>query len=228
MFDESGNALRPWAKAGHSCHAFDLLNDGRVEHLANGGSITYHYADFTDIRYIVTVCALKPDFVMGWPDCTHLTVAGTGSWARKRAADPDFQHKAVKLARTVELVGVITGAPWFAENPVGMLATLWRKPDYYFHPWEYGRYLPVDDVHPRWPQYIPPRDAYTKKTCLWAGNGFKMPVRAPVTPIIVEYENGVKGSPQFAKLGGKSAKTKQIRSEGPRGFAIANFFANMR
>lgn len=226
MFDESGNALRPWAQAGCACYAFDCINTGRIEYFAGGGFIEYRYADFTNIRYVLDVIALRPSFVMGWPDCTHLTVAGTRHWSGKRALDPEFQVKAVKLARTVEFVGIMTGAPWFAENPVGRLTTFWRDPDYYFDPYEYGGYLPVNDVHPRWPKYIAPRDAYTKKTGLWVGNGFRMPVKLPVEPEIIVNRSGQRGSRQFIMLGGKSAKTKQIRSETARGFALANCLAN--
>ena len=32
----------------------------------------------------------------------------------------------------------------------------------------------------RWPEYIAPMDAYTKKTCLWTGGGFVMPTKAAV------------------------------------------------
>lgn len=49
-----------------------------------------------------------------------------------------------------------------------------------------------------------------------------MPPKLPV-PMVTE-PTGY--SRQHEKLGGKSAKTKQIRSETPRGFALAVFMAN--
>ncbi len=53
----------------------------------------------------------------------------------------------------------------------------------------------------------------------------------PLAPL-VEFDraNGtiVRGSKQWGKLGGKSAKTKQIRSETPRGFAKAVFLHNSK
>lgn len=235
LFDESGNALRPWAKAGFRCFAFDIENDGRVEAFEGGGSITFVYADLMpdDWRIegstnatIESIIALKPSFIMGFPPCTELATSGAKHFEAKWQADPDFQLRAVALARVVETVGNRTGAPWFLENPRSVLSTFWRRFNKKFDPCDFGGYLPEDDVHPRWSEYIMPRDAYAKETWLWTGNGFVMPPKRPVSPYVIEYDNGVKGSSQFAKLGGKSKKTKQIRSETPRGFAIAVFCAN--
>ncbi|WP_206376807.1 hypothetical protein [Sphingomonas sp. G-3-2-10] len=216
LFDESGNMGRPWAINGSAVHCFDIQNDGRVETFPSGGTITYHPADLTDPVYLKSVVNHRPAIVFGFPPCTDLALSGSRHFAAKRAADPDFQINAVKLARTVEQVGNEAGCPWFAENPKSRLSSLWRKPDYTFDPSDFGGYLPDDDVHPRWPEYIAPRDAYPKETWLWTGNGFRLPPRKPVT-LPAGY------SVQFKKLGGKSEKTKQIRSETPRGFAQAVF-----
>jgi hypothetical protein len=72
-----------------------------------------------------------------------------------------------------------------------------------------------------WPKHIPNRDAYTKETYLWTGNGFVFPEKKPVEPVLIKGS-----SPQWAKLGGKSLKTKNIRSATPRGFALAVYEAN--
>lgn len=216
MFDESGNMGRPWAEAGYTVHCYDILNDGRVERFASGGAIHFHQADLTNAVVLASIVMLGPCVVFGFPPCTDLAVSGAAHFAAKRLKDPLFQDKAVALARAVETVGNAAHCPWFAENPVSVLASMWRQPDHRFNPFEYGGYLPEDDVHPRWPQYIKPRDAYPKKTCLWSGGGFTMPPKKPVA-VDAGY------SAQHSKLGGKSAKTKQIRSETPRGFAIAVF-----
>lgn len=123
----------------------------------------------------------------------------------------------------VESLANMYNVPWMVENPVGVLSTLWRKPDFIFNPCAYGGYLPEDDKHPAFPEYIADRDAYTKKTCIWCGNGFKQPLFRPV-PMPDEWED----SKQHAKLGGKSKRTKMIRSLTPRGFARAVFLANDR
>ena len=86
---------------------------------------------------------------------------------------------------------------WAIENPVGTLHRWLGKPVMYFQPYEYG-------------------DPYTKKTCLW-GN-FKIPKKNPVEP--------TEGSKMWKKYGGKSDRTKTLRSITPPGFAKAFFEAN--
>jgi len=159
------------------------------------------------------------EIVIGFPECTHLAVSGAAHFAKKLDDNPAIQAEATELARFVEYLGDAFGCPWVAENPVSVLSTLWRKPNHSFHPWEYGGYLPENDEHPTYPEYIKPRDAYPKKTCIWSGNGFVMPDKAPVH-VLSGY------SDQHKKLGGKSIKTKNIRSATPRGFARAVFEYN--
>jgi hypothetical protein len=159
---------------------------------------------------------------MAFPVCTDLAVSGAAHFERKRQIDPDFQKKAAWNAMICSSFFSKLRVPFFIENPVSVLSTLWRKPDHMFNPYEYGGYIPEDEAeHPVWPEYIAPRDAYPKKTCLWVGGGFKMPVPKPVV-----VEAGY--STQHRKLGGKSMKTKNIRSATPRGFAQAVFEANKK
>lgn len=141
-------------------------------------------------------------------------MSGAPAFPRKRAKDPAFQLKAVRTAKIAAYLGDFFEVPYMIENPRSVLSTKWRKPDHSFDPWEYGGYLPEDDVHPLFPEYINARDSYPKRTCLWTGNGFRMPEKKPVF-----VEKGY--SKQYSRLGGKSARTKLIRSLTPRGFAIA-------
>jgi hypothetical protein len=96
---------------------------------------------------------------------------------------------------------------WALENPVGRLHTLLPelgKP-WYFQPCDYG-------------------DPYTKKTALygkfmrplplWVGDRSVKPVRVSSQGSWVQ------------KLGGKSERTKELRSATPMGFARAFFAAN--
>ena len=232
LYDFTGEALKPWAEAGYHCYAFDIQHDEdydnctNVETFDSGGTIMYVHMDLWNIDNITRMCKWFKDedvvFGMAFPVCTDLAVSGAGHFARKRKADPEFQIRASNHARWCASLFEGLGVPYFIENPVSRLATLWRKPDYSFHPYEYGEYIPdAEAEHPRWPDYIAPKDRYTKKTCLWTGGGFTMPPKRPT-----QKPDGY--SQQHLKLGGKSQRTKDIRSATPRGFARAVFEANVK
>lgn len=212
LFDESGNALRPFlALPNIHAIALDIQNDNDIEYSPTTDSfLEFAYADLSES--ISELAALNPILILGFPPCTDLAVSGASRFPEKRAKNPNFQTEAVSLARQVETLGLLTGAPWMLENPISVLATLWRKPDFYFDPCDYGGYLPEDDTHPRYPDIIPARDAYKKRTSIWCGNGFTKPPVKPVVPL---------PSSHIMKLGGRSPRTKRIRSETPRGFALA-------
>lgn len=221
LYDYTGEALKPWAEAGYTCYAFDIQHpkEGRVDQ-----GINYRHADLHDYdthREIFKEFNHKRVvFGMAFPVCTDLAVSGAAWFKRKAEHDPEFQEKAVQHAIDCEHLFWHFDCPYFIENPVSVLATKWRKPDYSFHPYEYGEYIPDDEAeHPRWPEYIAPKDAYTKKTCLWTSESFRMPHRLPTCK-----PNGY--STQHLKLGGKSQRTKDIRSATPRGFATAVYEFN--
>ena len=228
LYDYTGEALKPWAEAGYTCYAFDIQHDKNsvvLDHFEGGGILRYAHADLHDYETIVdlkhTFEGENVVFGMAFPVCTDMAVSGAAHFKRKAERDPLFQIKAVSYAmRCAELFDAL-GVPFFVENPVSVLATKWRKPDYYFHPYEYGGYIPDDQAeHPRWPEYIAAKDAYPKKTCLWTGNGFVMPATCYANLPNDGY------STQHKKLGGKSQRTKDIRSATPRGFAKAVYEFN--
>ena len=231
LYDYTGEALGPWAEAGYDCYAYDIQHKHETiefryntEHFASGGEIHYLHADLHEFSthqdLFFQFNGQKVCFAMAFPVCTDLAVSGAAHFAKKAEADPLFQERAAQHAIDCADLFDDLGCPYFIENPVSVLATKWRKPDYSFHPYEYGGYIPYgEEQHPTWPDFIAPRDAYPKKTCLWTGNGFKMPNKVAVEP-----ESG--HSRQHLKLGGKSAKTKNIRSATPRGFARAVMLAN--
>lgn len=222
LYDFSGIMAKPWIEAGYECWCFDgqhpegVTRDG--DHVKVGMWFD-PYKIFNHCDEIIEKVGPGVTFVFGFPECTQLAVSGAAHFEKKRTANPNFQWEALQLAHLVRLVGDRIGCKWAFENPISVISTQWRKPDFSFHPWEYGGYLPEDDIHPIYPEYIRARDAYPKKTCIWSGNGYVKPNKKPVG-----YPTGY--SAQHKKLGGKSLKTKNIRSATPRGFTIANFLAN--
>lgn len=230
LYDFTGEALKPWAEVGHTCYAYDIQHTGKepdvenTQFFAGGGSISYLHADLHNIESLFEILEVHQGenvvFGMAFPVCTDMAVSGAAHFERKRAADPHFQTKAVTYAKWCGELFEDLRIPYFIENPVSVLATQWRKPDHRFDPFEFGGYIhKTQAIHPRWPEYIAPFDAYPKRTCLWTGGDFVMPIKLPV-PVSKGY------STQHKKLGGKSQRTKDIRSATPRGFAMAVMMAN--
>ena len=212
LFNLTDHAVKPWVDAGFSCLAVDIQHTARLGQRDS----EYWTTNVNVLKLREEFPGLKPALVISYPPCTDMAVSGAAHFAKKRLANPEFQNEAVELAK----VASTFDCPYVIENPVSVLSTLWRKPDYTYHPWQYGGYIELEDaIHPEYPEHIAPRDAYPKKTCLWVGNGFVMPEPKPVEP-----EVGY--SRQHLKLGGKSIKTKNIRSATPRGFSEAQLLAN--
>ena len=222
LYDYTGIMAQPWLDAGYECWCFDGQHNPGIERDGLHVKVGMWFDAYKTAEHVEQIKNIVGDgvcFVFGFPECTDMAVSGAAHFANKEKTNPAFQAEACELARLVMHVGNEYKCAWAAENPVSVLSTLWRKPDYSFHPWEYGGLLPANDKHPQYPEYIKPRDAYPKKTCLWVGNGFVMPEKKPVY-----VDTGY--SDQHKKLGGKSLKTKNIRSATPRGFAKAVFIAN--
>lgn len=207
LFDTTGFAAAPFTRRGVTTFIIDIQNTGDR---ARNPQASYVF-DWDVKEAVEDIANINPDLIIGFPPCTDLAVSGARHFEAKALVNPDFQQEALELFLTVKTVGDLTGSPWAAENPNSRVSTLWRKPDISFSPNEYGGYLPEDDIHPLWPEYILGRDAYSKRTNYWSGNGFKMPPKKPVPVRNTEFNL------QTQFLGGKSPKTKMIRSASPRG-----------
>lgn len=216
MYDGSGIAGLPWAEAGYKVYCFNYDDGNHGEYFVKMKHPNIQYVnmfidkDF-DIRVLIHGVP-NPNFIIAFPDCTFMAATGN---VHERTQEEIEQS--VANARQVQELGERYGCPWMVENPVGKLSTEWKKPDYYFHPHEYGGHMTEDDEP--FHHHMPKFDGYTKKTCIWGGNGFVMPPKKP-GPVNVGYFWGWK------KLGGNSAKTKQLRSLTPRGFARAVYQSN--
>ena len=231
LFDSSGIVLKPWALQGADCYCFDIKNETKFE-----DGIQYVKADLNpgslgwiDVeRVLQSSMGIRIGF--SFPPCNDLASSGSRHFAKKRKKDPLFQRTAVSRAVISQKRFSKNGFAFCIENPVGMLSSLWMPPMLYWHPYEFGGYLPDDDVHPLYPEYIPPRDAYTKKTGAWFGGGFVFPEKRAVDPEVLQRttKNGrlIRGSRQFMLLGGSSDRTKTIRSLTPRGISEAFYQAN--
>lgn len=221
LYDVTGIAARPWLEAGYECWLFDGQHPPGITRSGNTVKVgMWFHADKIEehANYIKSLVG-DAEIVIGFPECTDLTVAGARHWDSKRKVDPEFQIKAVKLAHLVAITGDELSCAWCFENPIGALSTLYRKPDFIFNPCDYAGYLDADTPHPLYPDIYPIQDRYNKNTCIWSGNGFVEPVKMRIEPLF-------KDNPGWKYCGGKSVRTKNIRSATPRGFSEAVYIFN--
>ena len=224
MFDGSGIMGLSWAERGCDVYCFNADSGNHGEYKVKMQHPKIHYIDmWIDEKFTYNMSfrhdIQRPDIIFGFPDCTMFAQSGI-----KHDRTDDELSYALQMAKAVKNAGESYGVPWMIENPVGKLSDpkMMGKPNFYFHPRDFGGYLRPDEetFHHKMPRC----DNYTKKTCIWHGNGFIEPDRLPVPA-------GVDGCDFFwgwKYLGGKSARTKQLRSLTPRGFARAVFQANFK
>lgn len=158
-----------------------------------------------DIKLDLDVLKLEkadlPDTLYGIlaaPPCTDFAGSGAQYW-KVKDSDGRTNASLALVDKTLEIVSWYDPKFWVIENPVGRLSTLrpqLGKP-WYFQPNWYG-------------------DPYTKKTGLW-GKFNKDLVKNEVPPDPNSW---------IMKLGGKSERTKELRSMTPLGFAKAFYEAN--
>lgn len=148
------------------------------------------------------------------PPCTDFSCSGARHFAAK---DADGRtEKSVAIVRDcLRLVEAVTPEWWCLENPRGRIKTLvpelgdWLM---HFDPCDYA--LLADH---------PDREAYTKDTYLY-GHFEANLIKAAMEPVYYYDSKGNRGSWQWKNLGGKSERTKELRSITPTGFSRS--FAN--
>lgn len=128
--EESQAVCKAYRALGHQAYSCDLLP-------CSGGYPDWH------MQCDVKIALETPwDLVIAFPPCTHLASSGARWFAEKRKngrqqAAIDFFLQFTRLP-----------CPWAIENPVGIMSTVYRKPDQIVQPWQFG-------------------DPKTKTTCLW-------------------------------------------------------------
>ena len=198
LCDRTGNMVRPWLDAGYEAITVDLQEQ------ENPHPRRRHIVmDVTDLNPEIAVNE-RAAIIFAFPPCTDLASSGA-RWFKEKGLDALID--ALKIVSSCKRIAALSDAPWMIENPIGTLATYWRDPDAIFDPCDYG-------------------DPYTKKTCLWVGNGFVIPpvvkpgdMFSPAT--WVEPTEGSK-----MHLMPPSDDRADLRSATPMGFARAVFAAN--
>lgn len=129
--EESQRVTTAFREKGHEAYSCDILP-------CSGGHPEWHLQ-----QDVIPLLSEKWDMIIAFPPCTHLASSGA-RWFNEKRRDGrqqqgiDFFMQFTNLK--CEHVAI--------ENPVGIMSTLWRKPDQIIQPWQFGH-------------------GETKATCLW-------------------------------------------------------------
>lgn len=192
--DLTGQMVEPWAEAGYLCYCVDLQHAKREERIGNIVKVRANILDWLPPSGQIAAAFF-------FPPCTDVAVSGAKHFRDKGLGALIRSLEIFK--RCVDLAEMM-GAPYFLENPVSTVSSYWRRPDYIFHPHQFTGLCPDEN--------------YTKKTCLWTGNGFVMPAPCPDWTLGKPDDRIHKAPP--------GPDRANFRSATPRGFAKAVFQAN--
>ena len=197
--EESQAVCKEFRKLGHEAYSCDELP-------CSGGHPEWH------IQYDVLQIIKRTEFltqdnvlhiIKGWdmaiffPPCTHLAVSGAKHFEQKRK--DGRQQQGIDFFMALQNTDIPMTA---TENPVGIMSTIYRKPDQIIQPYEFG-------------------EEASKKTCLWLKN---LPLLFPtqiVQPQITTLKTGAKFSTWDYKISMNHKERAKLRSKTFPGIAQA-------
>ena len=129
--EESQEVCRAFRARGHEAYSCDLQE-------CSGGHPEWHLK--MDAEELLRKHSF--DLVIAFPPCTDLAVSGARWFEEKKATG--VQKKGIDFFLSFTKLK----CKWAIENPIGIMSTLYRKPDQIIQPWQFGH-------------------GETKATCLW-------------------------------------------------------------
>ena len=159
--EESQEVCKAFIALGHEAYSCDII-------ACSGGHPEWHLK-----QDVIPLLNEKWDMIIAFPPCTYLTVTGNRWFNVERYGDKAIQRKkdredAIRFFMSFANAGCDKIA---IENPVGVMSTVFRKPNQIVHPYLFG-------------------DPERKGNCLWLKG---LPALKPtniVEPNIIAYKNG--------------------------------------
>lgn len=169
--EESQAVCEQFRRLGHEAYSCDVLP-------CSGGHPEWHLQ-----QDVLPLLKDKWDLIIAFPPCTHLAVSGA-AWFEQKRKDGRQQQG---IDFFMEFANC--DCPRVAiENPVGIMSTIFRKPDQIIQPYEFG-------------------DSFSKKTCLWLKG---LPPLKPTKIVdkgeFVTYKSGKRMPKWYAEKWGKGGE----------------------
>ena len=139
------------------------------------------------------------DLMIAFPPCTHLALSGS-QWFEQKRKD-GRQQEALEFVKALMLAPIDKIA---IENPIGIMSTMYRKPNQIIHPWQFGHEA-------------------SKSTCLWLkGLDNLKPTDIVDKGEFVTYKSGKRMTKWYADAASKPPKERaKIRNTTFQGIADA-------
>lgn len=189
--EESQAVCKAFRFKGHEAYSCDILPP-------SGGHPEWHIQGD-----VLPLLEQEWDMIIAFPPCTDLAVSGARHFKRKQA-DGSQQ-------RSIDFFMKFANAKCSKiaiENPVGIMSSVWRKPDQIINPFQFG--------HPE-----------AKKTCLWLKGLPKLePTKILPLPTSGRWKNQTKDGQNKLLVDGvwigfNDPRTKILRSKTYQGIADA-------
>lgn len=196
LFDYTGNWALPFFEGGWNVILWDIKHD--PDFCTTFRDINDANTDFF-YEFVFDNWGTVDGILAAVP-CTDFAVSGA-RWFKEKDARGDTEKSIEIVYQTLRIIDLCQPNFWVIENPISRIHNLVPeigKPKMYFNPCDFG-------------------DPYTKKTALYGEFNTNLK-RIPVKP--------TEGSKMHKKYGGKSERTKEMRSQTPMGFAYVFYEAN--
>ena len=185
--EESQAVTIEFRKLGYEAYSCDTI-------VCSGGHPEWHLK-----QDVIPLLNEEWDLIIAFPPCTHLAVSGAAWFEQKRKDGRQQQGIDFFMEFANAKCDKIA-----IENPVGIMSSMWRKPDQIIQPYQFG-------------------DPFEKKTCLWLKNLPKLePSNIVEPPPKKVYKSGCAMPAWYSDAKNKSKKKcSNIRSKTFPGIAMA-------
>lgn len=196
LFDYTGNWARPFANGGWNVVMWDIKHHNNM--FDTHKDINDACADYFYEHIFDNFGTI--DGIIAAVPCTEFAVSGA-RWFKEKDLDGRTDAAIELVKQTLRIIDLCMPNFWCIENPISRIHNLVPevgKAQMYFNPCDFG-------------------EPYTKKTALYGDFN---------TNLVLNKVKPTEGSKMHRLYGGKSERTKELRSQTPEGFANAFYEAN--
>lgn len=191
--EESQTALKRFLEKGFNAYSCDIL------------PCSGEYSDRHIQSDVTKILKRDWDIVIAFPPCTYLTVTGN-KWFKPEFKErfPTRGEDRLRAIEFFKMFAELSHVKHIAiENPVGIMSTVYRKPDQYIQPYMFG-------------------DPHSKKTGLWLKNLPKLVPTNIVEPMFHTQKDGRRDPIwHYESMKLPPEERSKVRSKTFEGIAIA-------